>query len=764
MAYWLLFFLIAFVALAHARAGIRTTSLVLGAVTLFYGVFGDSWLLFVLMLVAGIVVFGPLNLPVLRQEWLSRPLFTGFRRVLSRLDERQLAALTATGTGWEAELFNGAPDWSRFHADYSARLAPDERTLLDGPLAEFCSRYARDPGAAGAHARLRAYGLHGLAVDSLHGGRGLSALAQSTALARLSASTGSALARRIGSPSRLAWIEALHRHGTPAQQSEWLPRLASGAVLQTIEAGIAGDAVVDLGDDGPLLNLSLDLSVADDSEIVGCCVDLRDPDVRLGPAAATGPTWLLLDAALLRGRPAGQPATLRLPLDAVIGDREHIGEAARQGAESRAVADAIGPIAIHAGSATALALAAGSLARLRMPFGSSLGERSLAEEALATLAARACAAQALAALTARAVDLGEKPYAAAAFARALGLAQARECTATARDLGLDQGWSARLVGDLDEPSSESLEPSLVARTDVYNACVLRSHGAFMAALAAANDPNPASALTRFDDALWSHVGHLFGTATQAIALGLTAGSPLFGSSSPEAQYLRRINRYSAALAFAADVALTVLASELGSKQTYTALRGIREASRRSLTTWLGDALAQLYLASAALRQYDEGGAHADERAVLELICTDAFSACEEALDRLIRHLSSPFLAWLTRRIVMPLGPSRRAPREATQRSVATQLQNDGSRLRERLGERVGLPADASPWPAIDQALGLMRANEAVEARAIAAALARPSRHAPTRITQARDSGAIDAAEAEALRAWLAAVSHLQNPL
>lgn len=763
MAYWLLFFLIAFVALAHARAGIRTTSLVLGAVTLFYGVFGESWIAFGSMMAAGVVVFGPLNLPVLRQEWLSRPLFTGFRRVLSRLDERQLAALTASGTGWEAELFNGQPDWNRFHESYSARLTPDERSLLDGPLAEFCSRYARDPGVPGkagpaAHARLRAYGLHGLAVDGLHGGRGLSALAQSAALIRLSASAGSGLARRIGAPSRLAWIAALQRHGTPAQQSQWLPQLAAGAALQTIESGIAGDAVIEADGDGPVLLLTLDITLEADTDIVGCCVDLRDPEARLGPGAANGPTWLLLDAALLKGK----TGPLRLPLASVIGDREHIGEAAHQGAESRAVADAIAPIAIHAGSTTALALAAGSLARLHEPFGLSLGERSLAEEALATLAARAVSAQALAALTARAVDLGEKPYAAAAFARTLGLAQARECTAMARDLGLDQGLSARLVADLEEPASETLEPALIARTDVYSACVLRSHGAFMRALSAAQDPNPATALTSFDDALWSHVGHLFGTATQAFALGLTASSPLFGSSAPETQYQRRINRYSAALAFAADVSLSVMASELGSRKPYTALRAVREASRRSLTTWLGDALAQLYLASAALRQYDEGGAHADERAVLELICTDAFSACEEALDRLIRHLSSPFLAWLTRRIVLPLGQSRRAPRESVQRSVANQLQSD-SRLRERLGERAGLPADASPWPPIDRALGLMRAGEAIEARAKAAGIARLSRHVPTRIDQTRDHGAIDEAEAQVLRDWLAAVLRIQKP-
>lgn len=761
MAYWLLFFLITIAALAWLRASIRTTSLVFGSVTLFYGLFGQSWLVFLLLLIVGVVVLLPLNLPVLRQEWISRPLFGGFKRVLARLDERQLAALSAAGTGWEAELFDGQPNWTRFHEDYSARLTPDERALLEGPVAEFCSRYARDPGTPTASARLRAYGLHGLSIQSLHGGRGVSALGQAAALGWLSAGAGSALARKVGSSSRLSWIEALQRYGTPAQQSRWLGLLADGAVLQSIETGIAGDAVVEAPDgdaasEGPVLRVDLDIRLQDDAEIVGVCVDVRDPGGRLGPGAL-GATWLLLPAADLK---AGQRG-LRVPFDAVLGGREHIGRGARNGSESRSVADAIAPIAIHAGSTTALALAAGSAAKLRVPFGESLSDRALAEAPLATLAAVAYSAQALSNATARAVDLGEKPFAAAAFARTLRLTQSRECAAAARDLGLDHSVLAKLIADLDIPADDDLEPTLLARPDVYSACVLRSHGAFMQALAAANAPNPAEALTRFDDALWTHVGHLFGTGAQALALGLTAGSSLFGSNTLESRMMRRINRYSAALAFAADVSLSLLATELGSKQTYTALRGLRELSRRSLTTWLGDALAQLYLASVALRQFDEGGAHADERATLTLICTDAFSACEEALDKLLRHLSSPTLAWLTRRVILPLGHSRRAPAEMTQRTVAAQLQNDG-RLRERLGSRAGLPADASPWPLVDTALRLGREAEAIEARAAAANRQRPPRFAPARIEQAQMLGAIDDAEAAALHAWLAAVGRVQT--
>ncbi|GAC1624323.1 MAG: acyl-CoA dehydrogenase FadE [Nevskia sp.] len=753
MAYWLLFFLVSIAALAWTRPGIRTTSLVLGAVTLFYGAFGGHWLLFLIMMITGALVLVPLNLAVLRQEWLSRPLFASFKRIVSRLDERQLAAIAGGGAGWEAELFNGQPDWPRFHADYNARVTPDERAVIGGPVADFCGRFARDPETPSATARLRAYGLYGLGTESFHGGAGLSAIAQAAAFGQLSAGAGSAVALRVGGATRLAWTELLRRHGTPAQQSQFLPRLAQGAVLQADEVRLAGDAQIGEGPDGLALILTLDLDLAADAELVGILVDVRDPKARLPREAGTGPTLLLLEAGRLRANLRGVTA----PFDAVIGERERIGKAAADASECRAVADAIAPAAIHAGAATALALAAGSAARLRAPFAARLGERALAQEALAALAARAYAAQALAAATARAVDLGEKPLGPAAFARTLALLQARRCVAAAHDLGLERSALQRLIASLEEVGNDAPEPPMLTRPDSYSACVLRSHNAFMQALIAANTANPAQALERFDAALWSHVGHLCGSAARAFALALGAGSRLFGGGA-EALAMRRINRYSAALAFAADVSLSLLGSELASRKPYTALRGVREASRRTLTTWLGDALAQLYLASAALRQFDQGGANPAERALLDLICTEAFGAVEEALDRLLRHLSSPTLSWLTRLIVLPLGHSRLAPSEATQRSIAAQLQQTDSPLRERLALRSGLPADATPWPLLDAALAAARGLEAVEQRAAAATAQAASRHAPTRIALAESAAAITTEEAAQLRAWLAAFS------
>lgn len=754
MAYWLLFFALAGLVLAYFRAGIRTTSLVLAAATLFFGFFGGAWQIFLLLALLCTVVLVPLNLTVLRQEWLSRPLFANFKRALSRLDEDQLAVIAVGGSGWEAELFGGYADWQRFHVDYSSRLTPDERALLSGPVAEFCARFARDPATPTATARMRAYGLYGFGISSAHGGTEISALAQAAAFGWLSAGVGSEIALRPGNTARLGWIELIKRHGSAAQQSRWLPRLATGAICQGSLTDVAGSAEIDSSAEGLVLKLASNVIVDADAELLGLCVDISDPHRKLPQGERCGLSYLLIEAELLRAAVGRQ--LLQLDFESLIGGRERLGAAASDGAECRAVADAVTPAAIHAGAVTALALGASSAGKLRTPFGLGGSETALAQGALATLAAQAYAAQALAAATARSVDLGGVPLAPAAFARTLALQQARRCAAAAEDLGLHRSCLSKAVMALDAVGHDAAEPPQLARSQSYSIAVLRSHRAFVESLAAANLANPAEALERFDGALWSHIGHLFSSSAQALVLGLIDRSTLFADRAPEHLYQRRINRYSAALAFCGDVSLSLLGAELASRKPLTALRAVREVSRRSLTTWLGDALAQLYLASAALRQFDQGGANPAERAVLELICTEAFSAVEEALDRLLRHLSSPTLAWLTRWIVMPLGRSRRAASEATQRAAVSQLQGD-SMLRTRLSTRSGLPTDAAHWPLLDTALAAMRGNEALEQRAAAATQAKPNRHVPSRIAQAQAGGAIDADEARQLHRWYEAV-------
>ncbi|MDR3417924.1 MAG: acyl-CoA dehydrogenase family protein, partial [Nevskia sp.] len=278
MPFWLLFAAIALLGLAYYRPGIRTTGAVLGAAVLFYGVFGGSGLLFALLILAWLLVFVPLIVAPLRQEWLSRPALNWFRRVLLRLDPAALAALDAGTAWWEAELLGGEPDWQRFQLFPPARPLPGEQGVVDDLVNGFLSR-AAEPAAALEW--LREQQAFGLGIAHAHGGLQWSAVAQSAALARI-ATIDPAAAERIGGTQRLAWIGLLQRHGSEAQQSRWLPRLAAGAAIGGTLEDVAGDAMICAvqhdGERGTGLRLRLDAQLADaGAELLGLVLQVRDP-------------------------------------------------------------------------------------------------------------------------------------------------------------------------------------------------------------------------------------------------------------------------------------------------------------------------------------------------------------------------------------------------------------------------------------------------------------------------------------------------------
>jgi acyl-CoA dehydrogenase len=328
----------------------------------------------------------------------------------------------------------------------------------------------------------------------------------------------------------------------------------------------------------------------------------------------------------------------------------------------------------------------------------------------------------------------------------------------AADLGLAQSALRPLLQTL-EPALTAEEPGRLARSTGYSASVLRGHRAFVRALAAARSPNAAQALERFDAALWWHVGHFAGSAIRSFLLALTAGSfsAAAGHTDLVRSYCRRINRYSAALAFATDLALTGLGADLASRRPRTALRAMHEASRLTLTTWLGDAVAQLWLTSCALKHFEDAGAPDQERAALEWLCADALRAVEEALDKVLRHLSAPALSWLARLLIFPRGHAALAPGDAASRRVAQWLQDETS-LRRRCAD-CG-PRLAALAAALEATLGgepLERSFAAAENKGVAE-VSPPA----LRIADAAASGAIGPAQAQQLRDWLEAVRRLRQ--
>src|SRR4030065_732150 len=82
-----------------------------------------------------------LNVPLLRRQLLTRPVFALFRRILPAMSDTEREALEAGTVWWEAELFNGAPRWEKLFAVTKAQLSPAAQAFLDGPVEARCRRW-----------------------------------------------------------------------------------------------------------------------------------------------------------------------------------------------------------------------------------------------------------------------------------------------------------------------------------------------------------------------------------------------------------------------------------------------------------------------------------------------------------------------------------------------------------------------------------------------------------------------------------------------
>jgi len=88
-----------------------------------------------LMIVAVFVLFG---LDDVRKQWISRPLMGFVRRAIPPMSDTERDAIEAGSVWWDAELFQGDPDWTKLLSMPAAQLSPDEQAFLNGPVDELC--------------------------------------------------------------------------------------------------------------------------------------------------------------------------------------------------------------------------------------------------------------------------------------------------------------------------------------------------------------------------------------------------------------------------------------------------------------------------------------------------------------------------------------------------------------------------------------------------------------------------------------------------
>ena len=680
-----------------------------------------------LVLIALALIFG---LPPLRRVLVSRFAMKAMAPVLPRLGDTERIALEAGTVWWDAELFSGRPDWSKLLAFTPQPLTADEQAFMDGPVAELCARLddwqiqqQRDLPAS-TWAFLKANGFFGMIIPKEYGGHGFSAIAHSRVVAKISTRSVAA-AVTVMVPNSLGPGELLLHYGTDQQKKYYLPRLARGDEIPCFgltgpEAGSDAAATQSEGvvekrviDGKPVLGLRLNwkkryITLAPVATLIGLAFRIKDPEHLIGDAEDRGISCALISRDLpgieigLRHDPMGVPFMngpivgndVFAPMDCIIGGNKGIGQGWRMLMECLAAGRSISLPALSVGAAQMATRISGAYATVREQFDTPIGRFEGIEEPLARIAGKTYLMTATRTLTCGALDAGEKPAVLSAIAKAYLTEGMREVVTDAMDIragaaiqrgprnSLARAWDAVPIGITVE-GANILTRSMI----IYGQGAIRCHPFVQHEITSIAENN----LKKFDAALFGHINLLFRNTTRAKLLAWT-GSRLAATPRTEdtSRYYQHLSRFSAAFELLSDVAMGTLGGSL--------------KRREKISGRLADALAYMYLASAALKRYHD---EAKTTANFNLACWSAehcLYRVQEALRGVLENLPMRAAAWWLSWVIFPLGARFRPPSDKLGARVARDILEDREARLNLTGDIFVPPPDEPGLGALEAAL------------------------------------------------------------
>ncbi|WP_198598683.1 acyl-CoA dehydrogenase [Salinibacter altiplanensis] len=595
---------------------------------------------------------------------------------LPTISETEQTAIDA-GTVWmEGELFSGNPDFEKTLDQLYPELTDEEQAFLDGPCEEVCAMvddwqvHQRGDLSTETWDFLKEKGFFGLIIPEKHGGKGFSVAARSAVVQKLGGHSVP-LAITVMVPNSLGPGELLLHYGTDEQQDHYLPQLASGEILPAFaltepNAGSDAGAMKSTGevfedDDGELkLRLNWEkryISLAAISGVLGLAFKLHDPENHLGKGEDLGITCALVPTdtpGVKLGRrhdPLGvaffncptEGTDVVLPLDAIIGGKEGAGRGWAMLMDALSAGRGIMLPAQAVGGGKFVVRAAGAHAAVREQFGLSIGKFEGIEEPLARIAGYTYIMDAARSYTNGAVDRGEKPGVVSAIMKYNTTELQRDLVNDGMDVLAGNGISRgpnNLMGLAYQalPISITVEgANILTRTMmIFGQGAIRCHPYALKEIEALMEGDT----KKFDDAFWSHIGHVVRNGFRALGLSLTRGrlasSPVGG---PAAPYYRKMAWASASFAFFADLAMGSLGGMLKRKE--------------KITGRFADILSWMYLGTAVLTRFEKEGRPEEQEPFLHWSLQYAFAQMQEAFEGLFENLTVPGLTWLLRGVVAP---------------------------------------------------------------------------------------------------------------
>lgn len=650
-----------------------------------------------------------------RQRRITGPLLRRLQKLLPPMSDTEREALTAGDTWWDAELLSGKPDWDLLLDLEAPRLSETEQAFLEGPVTELCRMI--DDWQINFEQRgipepvwqfLREQRFFGIIIPKRYGGLGFSAYAHSEIVMRISTSS-IAVAVTVMVPNSLGPGELLMEFGTQEQRDHYLPRLADGREIPCfgLTSPEAGSDAASMQDSGVVcygeyqgenvLGIRLNwhkryITLGPVATLLGLAFKLYDPDHLLGEREELGITVALVPTDTPgveigdRHYPALQVFAngpnwgrdVFLPLDAVIGGRERIGQGWQMLMTALAAGRSISLPSLSTGGAKVAALTSGAYARIREQFGIPVGKFEGVQAPLAKIAATAYLLDSARRTTTAALDMGKKPAVLSAILKYHATERLREALNDAMDIHggkaicdgpanyLGNAYRAVPVGITVE-GANILTRSLI----IFGQGAVRCHPFLLDEIQVAENADDPEAVARFDTLLGKHLRFQLATLGRAVGHawsgGLFAAAPL--RAAKEKRHYRQLSRYAAALTLVAEVALVTLGGGL--------------KRRELISARLGDMLSELYLLSCVLKRFRDDGSPEEDRPLLDWCFQAGLNTLRQRLAEVLNNFPVRPMAWLLRLLVLPLGAGHRPPSDKLTRTCAELLLRDSS-SRQRL--------------------------------------------------------------------------------
>jgi acyl-CoA dehydrogenase len=702
-------------------------------------VFGDSVLFVLLVFVIGSALF-IFALPELRRRYVSDPVFKAMSKAVPEISQTEREALEAGTVWWDGDLFSGKPDWHKLRRFPKPALSDEELAFLNGPVENLCamvddwdSTHNLQDLSPKVWAYLKQEKFFGMIIPKKYGGLEFSALAHSAVVTKISTRSISA-AVTVMVPNSLGPGELLLHYGTQQQKDTYLPKLASGEEIPCFaltgpEAGSDAAAIPDKGvvceqenTQGELvlgIRLSWNkryITLAPIATVLGIAFKLYDPDNLIGdeidlgitcaliptdtPGVEIGERHFPLNGVFMNGPTRGRD--IFIPMSWVIGGQDCVGKGWRMLMESLAAGRCISLPALSVGGAQLAARSTGAYARIRRQFNTSIGNFEGVQEALARIGGYAYQMDAARLMTLGALDAGERPSVLSAILKYHLTEKLRIVLNDAMDV---QGGSGICMGPRNlfarayqtVPIAITVEGAniLTRSLIIFGQGVMRAHPTVLKELEALHDENEEA----FDLIFKQHISNLFANLTRSFWLGLTGGKLNLSQRGQIASHYAALSHLAAGFALIADVTLALLGESI--------------KRRERISARLGDALSQLYLASATMKRFHDEGEKKADLALLNWAMARARTDAQDALIEVLRNYPNRVIGQLLRFIVFPLGQRYRAPTDRMDHAVANLLLNPGN-SRNRLTGEVYIGNDQQQTGRLEKALLLTVEAEAIE--------------------------------------------------